>query len=88
MNIQEQNDSLQEQEYKQRKFWYVFEYTGRMNSGIVKVPGVIFNPRHTKATQEQFDKIIDCILDAGEAEFKLIGTHKYNSYEELNKTWR
>ncbi len=88
MNIQEQNDSLQEQEYKQRKFWFVFEFKGRINSGVVKVDGVNFNPRHTEATREQFDKILDCIIDAGESEFKLIGTHEYKTLKELNKHWK
>lgn len=95
MNNQEQNDSLQEQEYKERKFWFVFEFKGRVHSGLTKdkqkfgLPdNFIFNPRATEATMFEFDLLLDLIIDYGESEFKLIGTHKYNTYEELNKTWK
>jgi len=95
MNYQQKQDLLQEQEYKQRKFWFVFEFKGRVNSALNKenekfgLPkDFIFNPRQTEATMEEFDKLLNLIIDAGESEFKLIGTHKYNSFEELNKIWK
>ena len=61
-----------------------------MNSGALKGSGldIVFNPRHTRATLEQFDKILDHLYAQGNNEFKIIGTHKYNSLEELEKTWK
>ena len=86
MNLQEESNL--EQEYKTRKLWYVVEYRGSMNSGLCKELGIVFNPRHTEATPEEFDKILGCLFAEGNGEFKIIGTYKYNTLEELNEIWK
>jgi len=77
------------------KNWYVFETKGNIPSCIDKnfnkfgLPkNFVFHPRHTEATDSEFSKLLDVIIDFGESDFKLIGTYKYSSYEELTKIWR
>ena len=89
------DDLLQEQEYMCREFYYVIDFTGRMYSNVLtpelrdeySISDVVFNPRTLVCTMNDFDRILDGLYSLGNGDFKIIGTHKYESLNELNKIW-
>jgi len=71
----------EQQEYQTRIFYFKTDYTGKMH-----IPSKAnFHPNLFKGTQEEYDDICKEYLYGKEDEFKVIGTHRFDTIEEYNK---
>jgi hypothetical protein len=75
---------LHQQEYQTRVKYFKTDYRGNMN-----VPTEAnFHPNLFKGTQEEFEDICRKYLDGKEDEFKIIGIHTFDTYEDYLKTYK
>ena len=65
-----------------KKYWKV-DYRGQMPS----IEGHRFHPELFYGTAEEMDNILD-LLDGREDEFKIIGIHSFETYEDYEKIYR
>tara|TARA_R100000541_G_scaffold50751_1_gene58048 strand:- start:444 stop:710 length:267 start_codon:yes stop_codon:yes gene_type:complete len=63
----------------EKKYYYKTDYKGCMPS----IDGHRFHPWIFYATQKEYDEIYDNYLSRREDEFKIIGVHKFETYEEF-----
>ena len=75
---------LQEQEYKERIKYFKTDFKG----SLTIPPEANFHPSLFKGTQEEYDNIYNKYLKGHEDEFKIIGTHTFNTYEDYLKVFK
>lgn len=71
------------EEYHTRVFHWKVDFTGKLH--VPTSSG--FHPNHFVGTQAEYDKIWTYHLQGREDEFKIIGEHKFDSSEELEKVY-
>lgn len=78
-----QNDADQE-EYFTRVFYWKIDYRGTMT-----LPTHLnFHPNLWKGTQKEYDEIYDKYLKGREDCFKIVDTHKFDSLDQYNKSYK
>ena len=81
MNIKE--EGLYQQEYETRVVYIKTDFKGKMT-----IPTEAnFHPYLFVGTRKEYDYIIDKYLRGYEDEFKIIGEHCFNTYEEYLKVF-
>lgn len=71
------------QEYFERIFHWKFDFKGSLHVPV----SINFNPNHWVGTQFEYDKIYMNHLQGKEDEFKIIGEHQFDSFEDLEKNF-
>lgn len=75
---------LEQQEYEQRKYYWVIHY-----SGNIHLPTKLcFHPHGWCGTKKEFDYIYDNYLTGKEDEFKIIGWETYDTFDEMENRYK
>lgn len=82
-----QDDLDQQEEHETGVKYFKTDYKGSMCSPPTRLKLPDFHPNIFKGTQEQYDEIFDKHLCCHEDEFKVIGTHSFDTYEEYKQAF-
>ena len=68
----------------EKEYYFKTDFNGRMHLPT----NIKFHPNLFKGTQDQYNNICEKYLFGKEDEFKVIGTHKFDTYEDYLKVYK
>ena len=68
----------------EKEYYFKTDFKGKIHLPTT----VNFHPNIFKGTQKEYDEIYSKYLFGKEDEFKVIGTHKFDTYEDYLKVYK